>query len=259
MKRRTIKSIQKYLEPKEIFNLIISNCHIYSYNQDYFVSRDRALMAMTYCAAGRISEIVPGDKFATVVNPVSGVKETVKVGRHPGVRRENIIVKDDYIIVSGLKVVKRNWKLLLIYGEAVATRDDFIIPLKCGLFVNPYWDQLVPFGHLILNYLVLHAPSEGALFPITRFRAYQIIRETTGMFPHWFRAQAEHFYGNFLLTDSIKLAKFVKVVNPSSVREYIGYDWRQQLKDKHLGLDFDWIDDAVQSLILERKRKGGIE
>ena len=65
-----------------------------------------------------------------------------------------------------------------------------------------------------------------------RKRGWQIINHVTGMFPNWFRAQAEHFYGNFLIKDTVKLAKFVKVANPMQVAHYMGYGWTEQLKQK---------------------------
>jgi len=144
---------------------------------------------------------------------------------------DNFLVQPNFIVVQGMRVVKRTQKIIAKYGEAVTVRDDFALPLKRGLFENPYWDQLIPFTKLVLDYLEKFHPKRR-LFLFGRKRGWQIINHITGMFPNWFRAQAEHFYGNFLIKDTVKLAKFVKVVNPMQVAHYIGYDWTEQLKQK---------------------------
>jgi hypothetical protein len=244
LSRRVVHLITQYLEPKEIFSLITKKEYDYSVLiQNKYGCRDRAMMATCFASAGRISEVVGGPRFQT--ERIEGKRIVKKVGKHPGLQAENLVVNENYITVSGMKVVKRSQKLLTKYGDQIATRDDFVIPLKRGLFSNVFWDQLVPFGWLILEYLTAHAPKRGKLFPYEDTRAYQIVREITGMFPHWFRAQAEQFYGHFLLTDSIKLAKFVKIQDVQHVKHYIGYDWKEQLKDTSLSLDFKWIEEAV--------------
>jgi len=198
-------------------------------------------MAMAYCSAGRVSALVRGDRFQSYIDE-NGKRKVRKIGKYPGLLRRNVSVEEGFIRVSGMRVVKRSRKVIERYGESVTVRNDFVIPLKRGLFENPYWDQLVPFAYLVLDYLEKYAPEQGCLFPFGRVRAWQIINAATGMWSHWFRAQAEHFYGFFLLTDSVKLSEFVKVTDPKSVKPYIGYDWREQLKDKQLGMDFKWID-----------------
>jgi len=245
---RSVTEITKYLSPKEMFELITSKEWPYVVDKERYTCRDRALMATAYISAGRISEIVQGYKHTTQVVYENGKKKrkAIIVGKYPGLQRENVTVRPDYIYFSGVLVVKRTQKVIERHGIAVTIRADFVTPLRHGVFENPYWDQLIPFSYLLLDYLKKFAPKKGSIFPITRTRAYQIINYVTGMWPHWFRAQAEHFYGNFLLTDSIKLSKFVKVVDPKSVKTYIGYDWREQLKDKSLGMDFDWIDNFLE-------------
>ena len=255
LSRRVVHLITQYLEPKEIFELIIKKEYDYSVLiQSEYGCRDRAMMATCFASAGRISEVVGGPRFQT--EKIEGKRIVKKVGKHPGLQAENLVVNENYITVSGMKVVKRSQKLLTKYGDQIATRDDFVIPLKRGLFSNVFWDQLVPFGWLILEYLTAHAPKRGKLFPYEDTRAYQIIRQTTDMFPHWFRAQAEQFYGHFLLPDSIKLAKFVKIQDVQHVKHYIGYDWKEQLKDTSLSLDFKWIEGAVLDI---QKRIGTVD
>jgi hypothetical protein len=255
LSRRVVHLITQYLEPKEIFSLITKKEYDYSVLiQSEYGCRDRALMAMCFASAGRITEVVGGPQRK--MEEINGKRVVKKVGKHPGLHVENLKVTEDYILVSGMKVVKRSQKLLAKYGDQIAIRDDFTIPLKCGLFDNPFWDQLVPFGWLILEYLVRYAPKHGKLFPYEDTRAYQIVRQTTGMFPHWFRAQAEHFYGYHLITDSLKLSKFVKLTDPKHIKHYVGYDWKEQLKDASLSLDFKWIEKAILDI---HKRIGTVD
>ena len=206
MKRRTVTQIKTYLKPREIYMLITRKTWDYvpSSQQLFYVARDLAMMSLTYESAGRIKEIL-------------------------SLERDNLEVMDGYILVSGMNVFKRTQKIIKKYGESITVRDDFPLPLEKGLFENSYYDELIPFSKLVLAYLEKYNP-QGRLFKIGRRRAWQIVYYVTGMFPNWFRAQAEHFYGNFIMKDTVKLAKFVKVVNPMQVAHYIGYDWTEQLK-----------------------------
>lgn len=206
LKRRTVGQIKTYLKPSDIYKLITKKIWDYapSLQKEFYVARDQAMMSLSYEGAGRI-------------------KETLALNR------DNLEVMEGYILVSGMNVFKRTEKIIKKYGESVTVRDDFPLPLERGLFENRYYDELVPFSKLVLAYLEEYNPK-GKLFNIGRRRAWQIIYYVTSYYPNWFRAQSEHFYGNFIMKDTVKLAKFVKVVNPMQVAHYIGYDWTEQLK-----------------------------
>ena len=257
LSRRVVRQISKYPEPKEIFKLIKTRGWDYAleYRNDYWC-RDRAMMALCFCSAGRITEVVGGPQYE--VQLVGKKDKAVIVGEHPGLNRDDLVISNSYITISNMKVVKRSRKVIQKYGESVTRRDDFIIPLKCDLYTNRFWNQLVPFGWVILEYLQCFSPK-NKLFPYSRQRAWQIIRAITGMFPNWFRAQAEHFYGHFLITDSVKLAKFVKVVRPEQIGHYIGYSWTEQLKESESPIDFNWIEDEVKKTKIRIAKKGQIE
>lgn len=232
--RRVVTQINEWIEPKRIFELIVKAA-----------LRDESMMSLCFCSAGRIGEVVGGPIYFWDKQTQRAVK-TDK--RHPGLRRENFKLSDKFILITGMKVVKRSHKLIEKYGSQIAIRDDFAIPLERGLFQNVFWDQLVPFGWVIKEYLDTEAPKRGKLFDYEDTRAWQIIRDTTEMFPNWFRSQAEHFYGHYLLPDTVKLAKFVKIQDPKHVKHYIGYAWTEQLKDTQASMDFNWIDKAVEKV-----------
>lgn len=238
LKRRVVSQISEYLEPRQIFALITEQEWAYSPNlQKAYACRDRGMMSCVYCSGGRISPVVGGDRFQRIEG------KAVKVGKYEGLKWDNLTFsKEGYILIKGMQVAKRSQKLVAKYGAHIQVRDDFVIPLTRGLFENPYWDQLVPFSWLIIEYLKNYRPKTETLFPYERKRAWAIIRQVTGKYPNWFRAQAEHFYGHFLLRDSVKLAKFVKVVRPEQVAHYIGHSWRDQMKHKESDIDFEWID-----------------
>jgi hypothetical protein len=261
LEKRVVTAITKYPQPREIFQAITNKEWAYSIdNQESYACRDRAMISLCEGTAGRISEVVGGPKFQRVY--ISGLHpnprdkknwQTEIIGRHLGLQAENLSVDNNFIHITGMSVVKRSKKVLLKYGVNAATRPDFVIPLKLGLFDNPFWNQLVPFGWLIMEYLNKYAPKKAKLFPFEDTRAYQIIQEVTGNYPNWFRAQAENFYGHYLLTDTIKLSKFVNIQDPKHVKHYIGYSWDEQLKDKTLSMHFDWIEPAIQQI---KKRIG---
>jgi hypothetical protein len=201
------------------------------------------MMALSFCSSGRITSVVGGPKYEKVGD------DAVEVGYYEGLWTNNLSTTPSHIIVKNMEVVKRSRKVIAKYGKRSQIRDDFVIPVKRGLYDNPYWDQFVPFGWLVLEYLVRYIGAKNRrLFPYERQRAWQIVNEVTGMFPNWFRAQAEHWYGHHIMADSVKLAAFVKVVRPEQIGHYIGYDWREQLKAKELSVNFQWIDPEIAKI-----------
>jgi len=173
------------------------------------------------------------------------------IEEYKGLIRDNLELKDEYIWVTEMKVVKRSQKLIEKRGEPVTIREPFLFPLKRGLYREEhggdYGDQLVPFSWLLLEFLERFKPKKR-LFGIKRGRAWQIVNEVTGMFPNWFRAQAENFFGHYIMRDSVQLSKYVGVVNPYQVGHYIGFDYASLLKDKERHMNFKWIDKAVEQI-----------
>lgn len=234
MQRRVVTTIEEYPQPKTIFEMICK-ANI----------TGAALMALCLLSAGRISEVVGGPCFQWD----KVLRKSVPTGKHhPGVQVENLHWEPKMLIVSGMRVVKRSHKMIKKYGIQVTRRDDFAVPLECGLFDTKYWDQLIPFAWILKEYCLTVAPKKGKLFDFEDTQAYNIIKESTGMFPNWFRAQGENFYGHYLLVDSVMLAKFVKIKNPVHVSHYIGYDWAEHLKNAQLNMDFAWIKPAVEAI-----------
>ena len=282
--RRVVGSITTYVEPKKIFELIRSKTWGYAPSElkPYYECRDRALMGAAFVCVGRITAIVGGPRYilwnkchkceglvhkirvndtlrwiCDVCDADYGAKKPEDLGKirvieeYPGLLRGNLEIKDDYIWVTEMKVVKRSQKLIEKRGEPVTMREPFLFPLEKGLYREEhggaYGDQLVPFSWLLLEFLEKFKPK-AKLFGIKRGRAWQIVNEVTGMFPNWFRAQAEHFFGHYIMRDSVQLSKYVGVVNPDQVGHYIGFSYESLLKDKERHMDFDWIDPAIEEI-----------
>jgi predicted nucleic acid-binding Zn ribbon protein len=284
LKKRVVKLIIRYPEPKQIFQAITQKQH--QYTPDFLPAypiRDRAIMALYYASAGRGSEVVPGHAFTrslpTKLNsegkhlcvvcnkPLEGYQRkfcsepcrlevhthrsaTILEEMHLGILAENVTVDENKILVSRMETVKRSQKIKEKYPNATI-RPDYWIPLKTGLYEeeNPYWDQLVPFAWLILEYLQTYAPKTGPLFNIQRHQAYIIVREITGNYLNWFRAQGKQFYGKFLFKrNAVELAEFVNDKDFNSERAYTRYDATTQLKDKRMVMDFDWIQPAIETI-----------
>jgi len=241
LKRRTVATITNFVQPKELFQLVTGKTRNYQMLSDTYICRDRALMAGCFLTGGRISPIVGDYKYKTVNG------KTVKVGKYDGMCRSNLTITDDYILFRNLEVGKRTERMLKKYGEQVGRRDDFIAPLKPGLHTNKYYDQFIPFSWLLLDYVKNYAPAHEELFPMSRNWAWTLISEITGQFPHWFRAQCEDFFANYIFKDSVLLAKFMKV-DPKQTARYIRFDWRAGLTEQMQPMDFDWIQVETEKL-----------
>ena len=46
------------------------------------------------------------------------------------------------------------------YGHQATIRPPYAIPLKVGIYRNPFWDQLVPFGWLIMEYYLIYIKNK---------------------------------------------------------------------------------------------------
>jgi hypothetical protein len=258
--RRTVQTIKETFQPRRIFELVSGNGCDYSlaYRQSFWV-RDRAGMSLAFLTGGRVTEIFGGTKFKLrkVSDTVIGrtrtgralyKKRASSIGKHVGLRRENLELTEDFLFIRNMIIVKRSQKIIDKYGLQIATRDTLAFPLRTGLFTNVFYDQLVPFTWLVVEYLEKFAPEKGKLFPYQDGRAWQIINEVTGLFPNWFRAQADRFYGHYITKDSVKHSKFIGRVKAESSMPYIRYDWGEDLKETTMAMNFDWIEPAVHQI-----------
>jgi hypothetical protein len=254
--RRTVKTIEETLEPQQIYQLITTKQGDYTQeNIQPFTIRDRAGMALSFLTAGRVTEIFGGNQYRRVY--VSGLYPSLNdkrnwieepIGKHPGLQVQDLEITDNFLIINNMNIVKRSQKVIKKYGQQAAKRGRLRFPLKIGLYNNNFNDQLVPFTWLVVEYLKTSAPTKGKLFSYQDCWAWNLIRYYTGMFPNWFRAQADRFYGYYITKDSLRHSKFIGRVKPESSAPYIKYSDDYDLKDQTMIMDFKWIDEAVQQI-----------
>jgi len=188
-KRRTLKYIQYYPSPQELYKKIVeSSGWPYKTDADFYHTRDRALVALTYLLGGRISEVLR-------------------------LRKNQFIEQKDRVVVRGIKLSKSRYKNR---PRRVQYREEAFLPLK---------GERVVFTQLVLDYLKLI--GEGArLFEFGRVRAWQIINAILGVPCHWLRAYCENYLYDHWGRDILAVSDYVKV-DPRTLQLYIRRSYRK--------------------------------
>lgn len=136
VKRRTLKFIQHYPNPRELYQTLMrSPGWAYKTNLDFYHKRDRALVALTYLIAARISEVLRLEKnqFSHGENclVLRGIRLSKKVGFRDeaflplsGERAELSLLVSEYLDELGLDEKlfnfgrKRAWQIFIaLMGE----------------------------------------------------------------------------------------------------------------------------------------------
>lgn len=194
--RRTNEDIKKRLGVEQIYNLITSETWPYKTNIDFYHTRDKALMALLFLTAGRISEVV-------------------------SLRKEQFDFQADrnFIIIRNMILVKRlkTRKGKPVKHKTAPIRDEVPLPRK---------GPLSKFTRLVQDYLELIVDPKEKLFRFKRHRAWQIVNHITGQWCHWFRSQAESYYGKYVFNTPFALRDFVGVSDIESLGPYVKTQWR---------------------------------
>lgn len=206
VKRRTNEDIKERLGIKQIYNLITSETWPYKTQPDYYRTRDRALMSLLFLTAGRISEVL-----------------SLRKEQFDFEADRNFVVIRNMILVKRLKTRKGK----SVKHRTAPIRDEVPLPLR---------GPLSGFTDLVQDYLGLLEQPKEKLFKFERHRAWQIIKYVTGQWCHWFRSQAESFYGRYVFNTPFALRDFVGVSDIESLGPYVKTRWRDY-KDKLLGED----------------------
>lgn len=173
MSRRTLKFIDHYPTPRQIYETIMFHQGWpYKTNREYYAKRDRALCAITYLLAARISEILR-------------------------LKRSQFYVEKARVIVQKIELSKTR--------SHSKPRHD--------LYRQEAWLPLVgnrnSLTQLVIDYL--EACETERLFPFGRVRAYQIISTITGEPCHWLRAYGENYLYDHWDKDLLAVADYIKV------------------------------------------------
>ncbi len=194
--RRTNEDIKRRLSLEQIYTLINSKSWPYKVGLDFYPIRDRALMALLFLTAGRISEVL------------SLTKEQFDFEAD-----QNFIIIRNMILVKRLKTRKGK----PVKHRTAPIRDEVPLPLK---------GNLSKFTRLVLDYLDLINDPEKKLFEFKRHRAWQIVNYVTDQWCHWFRSQAESYYGKYVFNTPFALRDFVGVSDIESLGPYVKTQWR---------------------------------
>ncbi|MDH5690375.1 MAG: tyrosine-type recombinase/integrase [Candidatus Bathyarchaeota archaeon] len=189
--RRTLKYIEYYPTPQEIHDKIIHSKgwnYVNAETRDLYVKRDRALVAILYLLALRISEALR-------------------------LRRNQFVFHEDRIEVRGIKLSKSRIK---DKPRKEQYRDEAYLPLK---------GSRVPLTKLVKEYLN-NLKGNTQLFKFGRKRAWQIVVTLTGNTCHWFRAFGEDFLYEEWDHDLLAVADYVKV-DPRTLQDYIRKRWKK--------------------------------
>ena len=181
--RRTLKFIQYYPSPQELYQKIASSPGWnYKENAEFYHARDRALASLTYLLGGRVSEILR-------------------------LKKNQFIIERDRVIVRGIQLSKSRYKNR---PRREQFREEAWLPLR---------GERSALTELVLNYLRL-LDNNDLLFPFTRQRAWQIINNLLGVPCHWLRAYCENYLYDNWGKDILAVSDYVKV-DPRTLQLYI--------------------------------------
>lgn len=204
VKRRTLEDVKARLGLEQILGLITSRTWPYKTDMENFYRRDRCLMALLFLTAGRISEVL------------SLTREQFDFEADP-----NFVLIRNMILVKRLKTRKGK----PVRHTTSPIRDEVALPLS---------GPLSKFTILIEDYVQSLPDPKAKLFSFGRRRAWQIVRFITDKWCHWFRSQAESYYGKYVYTTAFALKDFVGVTDIESLGPYVKTSWRDY-EDKLLG------------------------
>ncbi len=201
---RTNEDIKRRLSLEQIYTLITAKSWSYKTKLWFYPKRDRALMALLFLTAGRISEVL------------SLTKEQFDF-----VADQNFVIIRNMILVKRLKTRKGK----PVKHKTAPIRDEVPLALK---------GKLARFTELVLDYLDLIKKPKEKLFKFKRHRAWQIVNHVTDQWCHWFRSQAESYYGKYVFNSPFALRDFVGVSDIESLRSYVKTQWKDY-QNKLLG------------------------
>ena len=197
-KKRSVRDIPVFLDERlfeELYILVNRSGWQYKTNREQFQFRDRALICLLVLTGLRISEALM-------------------------LKRLQFRVYSDRILVRNVRTLKRG-----------KMRVKITLP-KQG--------KLAPFTEVFERWLRLVPEEDCYVFPsgcawgfrwnkpLSRKRAFWIIKTMTGRFPHWFRSVCETIYGRLIFnSDAWKLKEFMGLRRLDSTTPYVQGSWEE--------------------------------
>lgn len=209
MNRRSVEAITWFDPPGEIYKKIETSPKDYSYKTAELQARDRALSALVYCAAARITEVVGG--------PV--MQSSQIIGNIPGLACENVIRDSEYLYIRQLHQIKV--KTFIRAGQKIPISSVDEYPYRVEIPIPRYEGSLSSFAPLIEDHL--DNVGSGPLFKITREYAGRIITKRSGgqLWPHYLRDQGLRFWYRVFHGDPFRLKRFSGHRQWSSLEKYM--------------------------------------
>lgn len=207
--KRKTKDIPIYVDDSLYGNLekIIAktNWPYKSINADKLLMRDHALVALLILAGLRISEALRLKRKQFRIYEDHILLVNVETAKH-GLLRKEIFLPKRGNLARFTEVFEAWLNSIQEDTEEEDTEEWFIFPTGTSRKDEPFhYDK-----------------------PLTRFRVNAIIKETTGKFPHWFRAVCENIYGKMVFqNNAYKLKEFMGLVNLGSTDPYIQAVWQE--------------------------------
>jgi len=197
--RRTIKDIKRFISPKEIYQKIMTGPDWpYKTGMEYYRIRDCALCSLIYLTSGRINEVL------RITKSQFNFKE----------EPEFIIIKDFYISKRKARIIKRGDKKIIV--PPINPRIDMALP------------EYSKFTELALNHY--NQVQTDLLFRFGRVRAWQLVRNKTGLWPHYFRSQKISYLVN-KTKSALITARLVGIKSASTISHYYKTEWREHKED----------------------------
>jgi hypothetical protein len=197
---------------KETTRQLIANLDIlinkmawdYKTNKLLLQTRDKAIFALTILAGTRISECLRLKKKQTLISLQKILLVNVETLKHGNLRDEIDLPK-----IGALAVLTNYVEDWLKY---VPDNEAYIFPRGTNSEAKPFlWNQ-----------------------PLSRKRAFWIIKTQTKMFPHWGRAVCETIYGKVIFKDSYDLMQFMGLKRLDSTTPYVQSNWKNKRKRVNL-------------------------
>lgn len=202
MTRRSVVDIHHYDPPAEIYKAITSEAYPYTERTQQLQARDKALMAVIYATAARVSEVIPGK---------------TRVGQTPGLQAQDIIFDQDFIRIRNLRQIKV--KTFERSGVTIPITDPLEYPVRFEIPLPRNQGSLAPFTELIESYL--DTQDTGPLFPVTRQYAHRIINRDSGLWCHYLRDQGIRYWYRVFKGDPFRLKRFTGHRQWASLEKYM--------------------------------------
>lgn len=198
-KRSIERDYNFYDPPLRVWEKISRSTWEYKEREEFYETRDLALMCVLYLSTARISEIV---------------RAKVKGGYSPSIQKKHFIdnARKNYLMLRRVPIFKR---MRIEKMKDYPLRIEIPLPLKGGLtlFTDP-----------IIKYLSL-LEDEDELFKFMTKRAWTIVNHITGEFPHYLRDMGLKMWLRLFDMDIVRLQNFSGHKNIENLAKYLQSTW----------------------------------